>query len=66
MDWRPLPLLGARRSSTSGRSGARELLPKGGRGGGRADELNGGVAAAREAKEGRLTGDGKLGSEGRW
>jgi hypothetical protein len=65
MDRRPLPLLGAHRSSASGRSGARELQPKGGRGGGRADELNGGVTAAREAVEGRLTGDGELGSEGR-
>jgi hypothetical protein len=32
---------------------------------GRAGELNGGVATAREAVEGRLTGDGNLGSEGR-
>jgi hypothetical protein len=64
MDWRPLPLSGARRSSASGRSGARELRPKGGRGEGRAGELNGGVAFAREVVEGRLTGDGKLGSEG--
>jgi hypothetical protein len=64
VDRRPWPLSGARRSSASGRSGARELRPKGGQGGGRAGELNGGVAAAREAVEGRLTGVGELGSEG--
>jgi hypothetical protein len=64
-DRRPLPLSGARRSLASGRSGARELRPKGGRGGGQAGELNGGVAAAQEVVEGRLTGDGKLGLEGR-
>jgi hypothetical protein len=51
-------------SSASGRSGARELRPKGGRGGGRAGKLNGGVAAAWEVVEGRLTGDGELDSEG--
>jgi hypothetical protein len=64
MDRWPLPLSGARRSSASGRFGARELRPKGGRAGGRAGELNGGVTAAREAVEGRLISDGKLGSEG--
>jgi hypothetical protein len=31
---------------------------------GQAGKLNGGVATAREAVEGRLTGDGNLGSEG--
>jgi hypothetical protein len=31
---------------------------------GRAGELNGGVAAAREAVEGRLTGDGALARKG--
>jgi hypothetical protein len=48
-------------SSASGRSGARELRPRGGREEGRAGELNGGVAAAREAVEGRLTGGGGVG-----
>jgi hypothetical protein len=52
-------------SSASSRSGARELRPRGEREGGRADELNGGVSAAREVVEGWLTGDGNLGSEGR-
>jgi hypothetical protein len=52
-------------SSASGRSGARELRPTGGREGGRAGEPNGGVVVAQEAMEGRLTGDGNLGSEGR-
>jgi hypothetical protein len=65
VDWQPLPLSRVHRSSASGRSGARELRPRGGREGGQADKLNGGVAAAREAVEGRLTGDGNLGSEGR-
>jgi hypothetical protein len=40
-------------------------LTEGGREGGRAGELNGAVAVAQEAVEGRLTGDGKIGSEGR-
>jgi hypothetical protein len=65
VDRRPLPLSGARRSSASGHSGARELRPRGGQEGGRADEFNGGVSVAQEAVEGRLTGDGNLGSEGR-
>jgi hypothetical protein len=39
--------------------------PRGGREEGRAGELNGGVAAAREAVEERLTGNGHFGSEGR-
>ncbi len=58
MDRRPLPLSGARRSSASGRSGARELRPKGGRGKRWAGEFNGGVAAAREAVERHLTDGG--------
>jgi hypothetical protein len=33
---------------------------------GRAGELNGGVAVAREVVEERLTGDGNFSSEGRW
>jgi hypothetical protein len=65
LDRRPLPLSGARRSSASGRSGARELRPRGGREGGRAGELNGGVAAAREVVEEHLTGARNFGSEGR-
>jgi hypothetical protein len=56
---------GARRSSASGRSGARELRQRGGREEGWTDELNGGVAAAREAIEGRLTGSGASVSGGR-
>jgi hypothetical protein len=64
MDRRPLPLSGARRSSASGRSGARELRPRGGREEGWAGELNGGVAAAREAVEGRLTGGGTSAQKG--
>jgi hypothetical protein len=51
VDQRPLPLSGARRSLASGRFGARELRLRGGREEGRAGELNGGVAAAREAVE---------------
>jgi hypothetical protein len=65
VDRRPLLLSGACQSSASGRFGARELQPRGGREGGRASELNGGVAAAREAVQERLTGDGNFGSEGR-
>ena len=64
MDRRPLLLSGARRSSAFGRSGARELQPRGGREGGQAGELNGEVGVAREVMEGRLTGDRNLGSEG--
>jgi hypothetical protein len=65
VDRRPLLLWGAHWSSAFGRFGARELLPRGEREGGRAGELNGGVAVAREAVEGRLTDDGNLSSEGR-
>jgi hypothetical protein len=65
MDRRPLPVSGTRQSSVSSHSGARELRPRGGREGGRAGEPNGGVAAAREEVEGRLTGDGNLDSEER-
>jgi hypothetical protein len=65
VDRRPLPLSGARRSSASGRSGAREHRSRGRREEGRAGELNGGVAAAREAVEGRLTGGGASVSGGR-
>jgi hypothetical protein len=61
----PSPLSGAHRSSASGRSGAKELRLRGGREGGRSDELNGGVSAAREAVDGRLTGDGNRSLEGR-
>jgi hypothetical protein len=64
MDRRPLPRSGARRSSASGRSGARELRPRGGGEEGRVGEPNGGVAAAQEAVEGRLTGGGSFDSEG--
>jgi hypothetical protein len=52
----PLPHSGAHRSSASGRSGARELRPRGGGGERRAGEFNDGVAEAREAVEGHLTG----------
>jgi hypothetical protein len=65
MDRRPLPLSGAHRSSASDRSGALELRPWGGREGGWAGELNGGVVVAQEAVEERLTGDGNFGLEGR-
>jgi hypothetical protein len=56
MDRRPLPRAGAHWSSASGRSGARELRPRGGGGEGRAGKLNDGVTVGREAVEGRLTG----------
>jgi hypothetical protein len=52
-------------SSASGRSGARDLRPRGGGEEGRVGEPNGGVAAAREAVEGRLTSGGSFGSYGR-
>jgi hypothetical protein len=65
MDRRPLPRLGAHRSSASGRYGARELRLRGGGEDGQAGELNGGDAAAQEAVEGHFTGDGRFGSEGR-
>jgi hypothetical protein len=58
MDRRPLPRAGAHRSSASGCSGARELQPRGGGEERWVGELNGGVAAAREAVEGHLTGGG--------
>jgi hypothetical protein len=45
--------------------GARELRPKGGGEEGQVGEPNGGVAVAREAVEGHLTGGGSFGSEGR-
>jgi hypothetical protein len=64
VDWPPLPTGGAHRSSASDHSGARELRPRGGGEEGRAGELNGGVAAAREAVEGRLTGGGASARKG--
>jgi hypothetical protein len=64
MDRRPLPRSGAHRSSASDHSGARELRPRGGKEEGRAGELNDGVAAAREAVEGRLTGSGASAQKG--
>jgi hypothetical protein len=68
MDRRPLLHPGTHRSSASGRSGARELRPRGGGGEGWAGEFNDGVTAGREAVEGRLTGSRasaqKGGSEG--
>jgi hypothetical protein len=64
VDWPPLPTGGAHRSSASGHSGARELRPRGGGEEGRAGELNGGVAAAREAVEGCLTGGGASARKG--
>jgi hypothetical protein len=56
VDRPPLLTGGAHRSSASSHSGARELRPRGGGEEGRVGELNGGVVAAREAVEGRLTG----------
>jgi hypothetical protein len=64
MNRRPLPRSGAHRSSASGNSGAQELRPRGGGEERRAGELNGGVAAAREAMEGRLTGGGASARKG--
>jgi hypothetical protein len=64
VDRPPLPIGGAHRSSASGHSGVRELRPRGGGEEGRAGELNGGVAAAREAVEGRLTGGGASAQKG--
>jgi hypothetical protein len=64
VDRRPLPRSGAHRSSASGPSGARELRPRGGGEEGWAGELNGGVAVAREALEGRLTGGGASARKG--
>jgi hypothetical protein len=70
VDWQPLPCSGAHRSSAFGRSGARELRPRGRGGGGegQAGKFNDGVAAVREVVEGRLTGGGastqKGGGEG--
>jgi hypothetical protein len=64
VDQRPLPRSGAHRSSASGRSGARELRPRGGGGERRAGEFNDGVAAAREVVERRLTGGGALARKG--
>jgi hypothetical protein len=66
VDQRPLSRSGAHRSSASGRSGARELRPRGGGEEGRVGEPNGGVATAREAVEGLLTGGGSFSLEGRW
>jgi hypothetical protein len=51
-------------SSAFGRSGARELRPRGGREEWWAGELNGGVATAREAVEGRLTDGGTSAQKG--
>jgi hypothetical protein len=64
VDWQPLLRVGAHRSSASGRSGARELRPRGRGGEGRAGELNNGVTAGREAVEGRLTGSVMFGNGG--
>jgi hypothetical protein len=64
MDQRPLPHSRAHRSSASGRSGARELRPRGGGEEGQAGELNDGVAVAREAVEGHLTGGGASAQKG--
>jgi hypothetical protein len=61
---RPLSHVGAHRSSASGRSGARELWPRGGGREGRSSELNGGVTAGREAVEGHLTGGMRFGNGG--
>jgi hypothetical protein len=63
VDRRLLPCSGARWSLASGRFGARELRPRGAGAEGRVGEPNGGVAAAREAVEGHLTGGGSFGSD---
>jgi hypothetical protein len=64
MDRQPLPRTGAHWSSASGHSGARELRPRGGGGEGRVGKLNDGVAAGREAVEGRLTDGGASAQKG--
>jgi hypothetical protein len=64
VDRRPLPRMEAHRSSASGRSGARELQPRGGGGEGRASELNGGVTVGQEVVEGHLTGSVGFGNGG--
>jgi hypothetical protein len=64
MDRRPLLHAGAHRSSASGRSGARELRPRGGGGEGWADEFNDGVTMGREVVEGHVTGDGASARKG--
>jgi hypothetical protein len=64
MDRWLLPRSGADRSSASGGSGARELRPRGRGGEGRAGEFNDGVAAVREAVEGRLTDEGASAQKG--
>jgi hypothetical protein len=64
VDRRPLPCSGAHRSSPSGRSGARELRPRGGGGERRASEFNDGIAAVREAVEMRLTDGGASARKG--
>jgi hypothetical protein len=64
MDRWPLPHAGAHQSSVSGRSGARDLRPRGRGGEGRAGELNDGVTAGWEAVEGRLTGSGASARKG--
>jgi hypothetical protein len=55
VDQRPLLLAGAHHSWASGRSGARELWPRGEGEEGRAGELNGGFTMGREEVEGHLT-----------
>jgi hypothetical protein len=64
VDLQPLPRSGAHQSSASGRSGARELRPRGGGEEGRAGELNDGVAASREVVEGRLHRSGASARKG--
>jgi hypothetical protein len=58
VDRRAFPCSGAHRSSASGRSSARELRPRGGRGERWAGEFNDGVAMVWEAVEGCLTDGG--------
>jgi hypothetical protein len=64
VDLWPLPRAGAHWSSVSGRSGARELRPRGGGGEGRAIELNGGVTMGREVVERHLTSGGEFNNGG--
>jgi hypothetical protein len=64
VDRRAFPCSGAHRSSASGRSSARELRPRGGRGERWAGEFNDGVAVVWEVVEGRLTGGGASARKG--
>jgi hypothetical protein len=64
VDRRPLSCSGAHRSSTSDRSGARELRLRGGGGERWAGEFNDGVVVARKVVERCLTSGGALAQKG--